>query len=44
MTVKKALMNGAWMRGLKHMNSETELDQFIVLWEGGFKSRGSAVL
>jgi hypothetical protein len=33
LTVKAALANGAWMRGLHCLTTEAELNQFVLLWE-----------
>jgi hypothetical protein len=32
LTVKNALSNGAWMRGLQRINTADELNQFVILW------------
>jgi hypothetical protein len=32
LTVKEALANGRWMRGLRRMDNEEQLDQFLELW------------
>ena len=32
LTVKEALTQGRWMRGLQKINTEVQLDQFIALW------------
>jgi hypothetical protein len=33
LSVREALSNGRWMRGLKNINSEEQLSQFVALWE-----------
>ena len=32
LTVKEALTEERWMRGLQRMNNEEQLDQFVDLW------------
>ena len=33
LTVKEALAEGKWMRGLQRMNTEAQLDQFVMMWD-----------
>jgi hypothetical protein len=33
LSVKAALANGAWMRGLQRLTTVAELNQFVLLWE-----------
>ena len=33
LTVKEALTNGRWMRGLHRIGTEEQLTQFLLLWE-----------
>ena len=33
LTVSEALAGNKWMMGLRQMNTESQIDQFIFLWE-----------